>query len=270
MSFRPFPKRRRVATPPLVWQRSPRCVTWWRSWRSCTSTTPGLWAGPGRRSPKRWELPGSGCTRSTTCGEAAGGDHLFPGCDASTNAVLEAARAEARGLGHNYLGTEHLLLGFMEGRDLLPAEVAGLLPDDVDIVRSALSTATGGPRPTQADLLKLVGIDLEEVRSAVQRTFGAEAVDSLGRRGVHQPWQPWRRPSRAMHLFVGWRDSRAPRVKPPWIEHAHADRRGAAAIAPAALLLGMLEVEDSLANRLLRDVHVEPGVVLEALRGEVG
>ena len=196
---------------------------------------------------------------------------LFPGCDANTNAVLDAARAEARGLGHNYLGTEHLLLGFIQRRDLLPKEVARLLPDDAPIVRSALSTATGGPRPTQADLLKLVGIDLEEVRSAVQRTFGAEALDSLGRRGVHQPWQPWRRPSRRCTSLLAGAIHVAPRVKQA-VEKARieVDRRGAAAIAPAALLLGMLEVEDSLANRLLRDVHVEPGVVLEALRGGVG
>jgi ATP-dependent Clp protease ATP-binding subunit ClpA len=192
---------------------------------------------------------------------------LFPGCDASTNAVLEAARAEARGLGHNYLGTEHLLLAFMQRRDLLPAEAARLLPDDAAIVRSALlSTATGGPRHSHAELLKLVGVDLEEVRSAVRRTFGAEALDSLGRRGVHQPWQPWRRPSRRCTSLLAGTIHVAPRVKQA-MERARidADRRGAAAIAPAALLLGMLEVEDSMANQLLRNVDIEPDAVRQAL-----
>jgi ATP-dependent Clp protease ATP-binding subunit ClpA len=154
----------------------------------------------------------------------------------------------------------------MQRRDLLPAEVARLLPDDAAIVRSALSTAAGGPRHSHAELLKLVGVDLEEVRSAVRRTFGAEALDSLGRRGVHQPWQPWRRPSRRCTSLLAGTIHVAPRVKQA-MERARidADRRPAAAIAPAALLLGMLEVEDSMANRLLRSVRIEPDAVRQAL-----
>ena len=192
---------------------------------------------------------------------------MFPGCDASANAVLEAALMEARGLGHDYLGTEHLLLGFIQRRDLLPAEVARLLPADATLVRSALATAAGGPRRSQAELLMLVGIDLDEVRSAVRRTFGAETVDALGRRAVHQPWQPWRRPSRRCTSLLAGAINLLPRVKQA-VEKARieADRRGVDAITPAALLLGMLEVEDSFANRLLRDIHVEPDVVLQALR----
>jgi ATP-dependent Clp protease ATP-binding subunit ClpA len=195
---------------------------------------------------------------------------LFPGCDASANAVLEAALMEARGLGHDYLGTEHLLLGFIQRRDLLPAEVARLLPADATLVRSALATAAGGPRRSQAVLLMLVGIDLDEVRSAVRRTFGAEAVESLRGRGVHQPWQPWkpwRRPSRRCASLLAGAINVLPRVKQAvQLARIEADRRGVDDITPAMLLLGMLEVEGSLANRLLRDVDVEPDIVLQALR----
>lgn len=42
-----------------------------------------------------------------------------------------------------------------------------------------------------------------------------------------------------------------------------ADRRGLPAIDPATLLLGVLEVEDALANRLLRDNGIDP----EQIRG---
>ena len=55
----------------------------------------------------------------------------------------------------------------------------------------------------------------------------------------------------------------APRVKLSF-ERAgqHADRRQRLAIDPRDLLLGMVEVEDALSNRILRDL----GVNLEQLR----
>lgn len=63
----------------------------------------------------------------------------------------------------------------------------------------------------------------------------------------------------------------APRLKRAF-EHAglEADRRRAARIDPAALLLGMVEVKDAMSNRILRDLGVDPerlGQVLRALDG---
>ena len=191
---------------------------------------------------------------------------MFERCDQDTMAVFNTALAEARRLGHNYVGTEHLLLALMQHRELLPEAVAGLLPPDAGVVTAALEGLFDGPSPPRdAELLKTLGIDLDEVRSAVRRTFGDDAVDRLGG-PVRQPWQPWRRPSRrCMSLLAGGMGV-APRVKRAF-EHARhdADRRQRAAIDPAGLLLGMVEVEDALSNQLLRDAGVDPSDVRRAL-----
>lgn len=52
-------------------------------------------------------------------------------------AVFNTAVAEARRLGHNYVGTEHLLLALMRHRELLPDPVSALLPRDANDVTTA-------------------------------------------------------------------------------------------------------------------------------------
>jgi ATP-dependent Clp protease ATP-binding subunit ClpA len=184
--------------------------------------------------------------------------------------VFNTALAEARRLGHSHVGTEHLLLALMRHHELLPDAVAALLPRDADVVAAALEGILDGSPPRDAELLKTLGIDLDEVRSAVRQTFGHDAIERLGR-PVHQPWQPWRRPSRrCMSLLAGGMGV-APRVKQAF-EHARrdADRRQRDVIDPAGLLLGMVEVEGALSNRLLRDAGVDPSEVRRVLLDAAG
>jgi hypothetical protein len=123
-----------------------------------------------------------------------------------------------------------------------------------------------GPARPETDLLKVVGIDLEQVRSAVRRTFGESALEELGRRRVHQAWQPWRRPTRRCMSILAGSMSVAPRVKRAFARaRYHAERRQLVAIDPATLLLGMVEVKDALSNRILRDL----GVDFERLRARL-
>ena len=63
----------------------------------------------------------------------------------------------------------------------------------------------------------------------------------------------------------------APRLKRAF-EHAlrEADRRKLAKIDPAALLLGMVEVEDAMSNRILRRVGVDPQALGQSLRAASG
>ena len=178
---------------------------------------------------------------------------MFERCDANTRLIVDAALEESRRRSHSSLGTEHLLVAFARRRDVLPDDVAQLLPD-ADDVASALAAAAGRGRP-DAELLKGVGVDLDEVRSAVRRTFGDEAVQRL-RRPVHQPW---RRPSRRCTSVLVGEIRVSPRVKQS-LERAllHAEWRQASRVDPLALLLGMVGVEMALSNRLLRDLGVEP------------
>lgn len=192
---------------------------------------------------------------------------MFDRCDANSRAVLDAALTESRRLGHNYLGTEHLLVALVDRRHLLPEIAAALLPDP-DSVRSALAAALGASPQRDAELLEVMGIDLDEVRSAVRHTFGADALERLGRRRAHQPWQPWRRPSRRCSSLLAGTMSVAPRVKQSLERARHdAERRGITYIDPAALLLGTVEVPDAMSNRLLRDTGADPERIRRARRG---
>lgn len=191
---------------------------------------------------------------------------MFEQCDPNTVTIVDTAIEEARRLGHDYLGTEHLLLALAQRPDLLPDAVSSLLPDAAAAVRSALSAIIDAPPHPHSELLKTVGVDLDEVRSAVRRTFGDEALERLGRRRVHQPWQPWRRPSRRCTSLLAGSMSVMPRVKQA-LEYAQrdADRRHRARIDPAGLLLGMVEVENALSNRLLRDTGSDPNHIRQLL-----
>ena len=184
---------------------------------------------------------------------------MFDRCDTDTRAVVETALAEARRLGHNYLGTEHLLLALVRHPELLPESVRVMLPNYAGMLSAAVDTLGAVPAPPDAELLKAVGIDLDEVRSALRQTFGADALDQLGRSRLHQPWQPWRRPVRRCTSLLAGVMSVAPRVNQA-LERGRPDaaRRQRDAIDPAALLLGMLETQGAMSNKLLRRTGVDP------------
>lgn len=186
-------------------------------------------------------------------------------CDPSTVTVFDAALAEARRLGHNYVGTEHLLVALVRRRDLLPATVAALLPAE-DAVRAVLQGRLAGPPSDEAGVLATIGIDLDAVRAAVRHSFGSDAIERLAYRRVYQPWQPWRRPHRRCLSLLAGSMGVAPQLKQSF-EHAAAaaDRRDRAMIDPAGLLLGMVEVEDAMSTRVLRELGVDPGQIRQAL-----
>lgn len=187
---------------------------------------------------------------------------MFDRCDADTTTILDAALEESRRLGHNYLGTEHLLVALARNRHLLPGGVASRLPDE-GVLYAALIQALGEPPRSDHELLEVVGVDLDAVRSAVRHTFGVDAVERLCRRRVHQPWQPWRRPSRRCTSLLAGNMSVAPRVKQALVlARDEAVRRQQVAIDPAALLAGMIDTPGTLSTHLLRCV----GADLDELR----
>jgi ATP-dependent Clp protease ATP-binding subunit ClpA len=190
---------------------------------------------------------------------------VFERCDDAALRVVDSAIGAARGLGHNYLGTEHVLFVMAKHRGLLPSAVASMLPT-ANVIESAIVSVIGEPFRRDAQVLRTVGIDLEQVRSAVRRTFGEEAIAQLARREVHQPWQPWRRPSRRCTSLLAGNLTVATRLKQAFeIADRHAERRPERRIDPACLLLGIVEVEEALANRLLLENGVDPDDIREAL-----
>ncbi|ACV61208.1 ATPase AAA-2 domain protein [Desulfofarcimen acetoxidans DSM 771] len=63
--------------------------------------------------------------------------------------VLELAIAEARSLGHNYVGTEHLLLGLISEGEGVAAQVLNALGADIEQVRSMIMQMLGGGQSSQ-------------------------------------------------------------------------------------------------------------------------
>ena len=106
--------------------------------------------------------------------------------------VLVVAQAEARGLDHNFLGTEHLLLGLLEGEGVA-ARVLRAEGFEAAAVREAIRTYVGPaarPEVDDVEALASIGIDLEQVTAAVEESFGkgalARPIGPKGRKKL--PW----------------------------------------------------------------------------------
>jgi ATP-dependent Clp protease ATP-binding subunit ClpA len=154
---------------------------------------------------------------------------------------VTAGADEARRLGHNYVGTEHVLLALTRSPESGAVRVLrqlGVTPED--ITGSAFLAGVWAPR-IDADALATLGVDLEAVRERVEETFGPGALEPTGAR---------------IQCVM-------PRLK---MALAHAlDRAGDQPVQDEHVLLGLLGVRDSLAARVLAEL----GVSLEAVEAKV-
>jgi ATP-dependent Clp protease ATP-binding subunit ClpA len=183
--------------------------------------------------------------------------------------VVVTAQQEARALGHRVIGTEHLLLGLLalDGGTVARA----LAGDGVDagFVRGEIVRRVG-PRPpgeshAEADredaaALKAIGIDLDEVRKAIEASFGAGAL-RLPRQGVPEKRRRfgWHSGNYGHIPFSG----RAKRVLE--LSLREAVRLQQRFIAAEHVMLGLLREGDGLAVLIL----VDKGVDLDRLRTEL-
>jgi len=171
----------------------------------------------------------------------SGGGNLFGQFTEQAHRVLDLAREEAERCGHRYLGAEHLLLGVLaEGRsgaaEVLRARGVELAATRAELLGLARRGVVPSPRPSDAELLGMLGIDLDAIRRSTERTFGFQAVGEA-------TWRVTRR--------RGWRGGRVvwtPLCGPPFLakralqlagEQARALGHGE--VGPEHLLLGVLE-----------------------------
>jgi ATP-dependent Clp protease ATP-binding subunit ClpA len=94
---------------------------------------------------------------------------------------VAAAASASRRLGYDYIGTEHLLLALAEDHNSTAARALAnlhLAPDQIrtDIVRF-IGPCESARKPLDADALATLGIDLDEVRSHLEQTFGPGALE---------------------------------------------------------------------------------------------
>jgi ATP-dependent Clp protease ATP-binding subunit ClpA len=161
--------------------------------------------------------------------------------NAHAGRMLDLAREEADWFGHRYLGPEHVVLGVLRDGRSDASRVLEAHGVDLPAAREALGRLADrglvpGPRPSDAELLGSLGIDLDVVRHQTEQTFGFHAVGEA-------TWRITRRPR--------WRGARVvwtPLCGPPLIakralqlasEQAHA--LGHREVRPEHLLLGVCE-----------------------------
>ena len=188
--------------------------------------------------------------------------------------VLDLAREEADGFGHRYLGPEHLVLGMLRDGGSGASRVLDAHGVDLPAARAALRRLVDrglvpGPRPSDAELLGSLGIDLEAIRRATEQTFGHKALG----------WAI-REATRARRGGVG-RVPRTPLRDPPMLigqvlYHAGEQARalGIEVIGPELLLLGVVKDIRTpwprcMNNRWRRQLHASVGLP-EGYRGAAG
>jgi ATP-dependent Clp protease ATP-binding subunit ClpA len=140
---------------------------------------------------ERWRMDGSG----------SGGGKLFGRFSEPAHRALDQAREEAERYGHRYLGPEHVLLGVLaegqsRGARVLRAYGMDLLAARAALARLADRGVVPAPRPSDAELLGSLGIDLDAVRRDTEQRFGVEAVGEATwrvtrRRGWWGRWVVW-------------------------------------------------------------------------------
>jgi len=188
--------------------------------------------------------------------------------------VLDLARAEAEGFGHRYLGPEHLVLGVLRDggsgpSQILEAHGVNLAAARVELRRLAERGLVPGPRPSDAELLGLIGIDLAAIRRTTEQTFGGKALG----------WAI-REATRARRRGVG-RVPRTPLRDPPMLISqvlVHAGEQARAldleVIGPELLLLGVVtDIQTPwprcMNNRWTRQLHASVGLP-KGYRGAAG
>jgi ATP-dependent Clp protease ATP-binding subunit ClpA len=185
--------------------------------------------------------------------------------------VLDLARAETERFGHRYLGPEHLVMGVLADGASGASRVLAAHGVDLPAARVALGQLARrglvpGPRPSDAELLGALGIDLETVRQSTEQAFGRKAMGRAIREAT-----------RVRRGGVG-RVPRTPLRDPPMLigqvlTHAGEQARalGAEVIGPELLLLGVvIDLQTPwprcMDNRWRRQLHASVGLP-EGYRG---
>lgn len=96
--------------------------------------------------------------------------------DRARQSLVEAGE-EAYEDGHNFLGTEHLLLGLLRSESGVAHDVLSAAGVEYRSVRSAVLETVGPGPKLDGDALAAIGIDIDAVRHAVEASFGPGSLD---------------------------------------------------------------------------------------------
>jgi ATP-dependent Clp protease ATP-binding subunit ClpC len=90
--------------------------------------------------------------------------------------IIQKSGAEARRLGHDYVGTEHILLGIISERDSLPVRVLDSLSVDVNELRKRIERAT--PRYSNYPPAENLQVDRIPMNTQVQRVLKGTLIEA--------------------------------------------------------------------------------------------
>ncbi|MEZ0069448.1 hypothetical protein ABIA32_005492 [Streptacidiphilus sp. MAP12-20] len=183
---------------------------------------------------------------------------------------IESAREEAVLLGHDFIGTEHLLLGVLRqdadpAARLLAAQGLSLDATRATVRRllaaqgvgggGGVGTGTGSGDLLDAEALRSIGIDLDEVTEQIESVFGAGALAAPGP-------GPGQAPSRTLTARVRM-TGRAKKSLTLALRAARASRESRASrrIECAHLLIGLLREGGGLARAVLLDAGLDLAVL---------
>ncbi len=120
---------------------------------------------------------------------------MFERFTQSARGVVMRSREEAHQLGHGWIGIDHVLVALAEDEGIA-GEVLREAGVTAEALRDELARKPKGEDgDLDAEALRSIGIDLDDVRRAAERTFGDGALDGpldrTGRpRGGHTPFTP--------------------------------------------------------------------------------
>jgi ATP-dependent Clp protease ATP-binding subunit ClpA len=164
--------------------------------------------------------------------------------------TMQLAAQESERREHRYLGTEHALLGLLRtsnARAVSAPRSRGLTAEAVDAELARLEAEGVVRRDGGRELLRGLGIDIEEVVARLDRSFGRAAVDEATCRVAPRRW--WRR----------GRSGLAPLVKPVLVKRAlelaerHAQAGGREQATIDDVVVGILrDAKDPLGTQLSR------------------
>ena len=180
---------------------------------------------------------------------------MFERFTAGARTVVEQAQAEARSLGHGYVGTEHLLLGLLADNHGIAARALAQAGVTAEGFRSDVAGRVADALVTGADAeaLRAIGIDVEQVRARVEESFGPGVLDRALSGGCRRGASRWHIPFSARAKKVMELSLReALRLRHNYIGTEH-------------ILLAVLREGEGLAARIL----AESGVRLDDLRHSV-
>ena len=168
--------------------------------------------------------------------------------------VVSVAAEQAGALGHDSVGTQHLLLGLLSpdtGAGYQVLHDAGLKADRVREVVRRRTPGDGFLTEEDAEALRSVGIDLDVVLEHLVESFGPDAV-------------PHSQPRRVRSRFS------QPAKKTLQLALREAIWLKAGAIGSEHILLGLLRCDDRDTNAVLAELGVNPDDLREATLATIG